>query len=89
MSGWVTFLFALDRFHEFKLRQFREAGAHEEQSARLRLAPKLAAEWLMIPLTRGINTLVIHLEDGGSAIGKLMLDVGDHYRDFVEVDAWD
>jgi hypothetical protein len=41
----------------------------------------------MIPLTRCINTLVIHLEQGDSGIGKVVLDVGRHFRDFVEVDA--
>jgi hypothetical protein len=56
-------------------------------SARQRLAPQLAAEWLVIPLTRCINTLVIHLELEDSAIGKVVLDVGHRFRDFVEVDA--
>jgi hypothetical protein len=86
LEGWVTFLFSLDRFHDSKLHQFQVTGPREE-SARQRLAPQLAAEWLMIPLTRCINTLVIHLEQGDLGIGKIVLNVGRHFKDFVEVDA--
>ncbi|MCY2968132.1 MAG: hypothetical protein NT069_31635 [Planctomycetota bacterium] len=85
LEGWITFLFSLDRFYDIKLHQFQEAHSDKQPSPHQNLAAQLAAEWLMIPLTRCINTSVIHLENGESGVGKRLLEVAAQFADFVEV----
>jgi hypothetical protein len=84
LEGWATFLYGLDTFYESKLRQLRGTGSGET-GAPERRAQVCAAEWLMIPLTRCINTLVIHLDRSDSVVGRLLLDTASRFGDFVEV----
>ena len=44
-----------------------------------------ANEWLMIPLTRCISTLVIQLTNRNSALSRILVSVADNHKDFVEV----
>jgi hypothetical protein len=85
LEGWITFLLSLDRFHEQKQESFRSSKSELPHSEQERLARLLADEWLMIPLTRCINTLVIHLESRDSFLGKLMISVASQCKDFVEL----
>ena len=87
MEGWTTACLALDRFYDFQLRNHRidqeqiraEMGllaSDLELAAVLRSrARQFAANWLMIPLTRSIDHLVIHLADEGSALANVLRQV--------------
>jgi hypothetical protein len=67
LEGWTVVNFALDRFYQHKLAHADAASEVEEQpTVRLRsdvtVARRFAARWVLIPLTRAMDTLVIQLD---------------------------
>lgn len=84
MEGWTTLCMALDQFYDFQLEHPRideaqvraglglfatDQALETEVEARARL---FALNWLMIPLTRSIDHLLIHLSDEESALGSVL-----------------
>ncbi|MGB3690923.1 MAG: hypothetical protein WBA02_16675 [Jannaschia helgolandensis] len=84
MEGWTTVCLALDAFFNFQLRHPRLNATELEASMRAEkgmffsqseFEEKLAQEarlfavnWLMIPLTRSIDHLVVHIADDSSEL---------------------
>ena len=84
LEGWVTVLWGLDDFFEYKTndwnsRQIAGAPADAERQAALH-----AARWLMIPLTRAIDTLVIQVGQRPSRVHTVLERVAQKCQDFVE-----
>jgi hypothetical protein len=85
LEGWAVFLWGLDDFFAYKLAEGKRAALlltnadDTERQAFLH-----AAQWLMIPLTRAIDTLVIQVGTQPSPLRTVLLDVADSCRDFVE-----
>jgi len=79
LEGWVTWCTNLDLQLAFREHIHREQGAETED------AIELAMKWLMIPMTRAIDTLVIHVHAPGSALGKALLRVTSHWPDHCRV----
>lgn len=84
MEGWTTLCMALDQFYDFQIQHPRideaqvradlglfvtDQALDAEVEARARL---FALNWLMIPLTRSIDHLLIHLSDEDSALGSAL-----------------
>ena len=84
MEGWTTLCMALDQFYDFQIQHPRideaqvradlglfvtDQALEAEVEARARL---FALNWLMIPLTRSIDHLLIHLSDEESALGSVL-----------------
>ena len=64
---------SLDKFYEYKVKQ---AIVSNSQSSELFFDEQAAKEtfaksWLMIPLTRAIDHLFIHIEDPNSYVGRI------------------
>lgn len=81
LEGWVVICLALDEFYEHKL---KNAEISEEARANLYFDEKESAiayakKWLMIPMTRAIDTLVIHVNDEDSFVGKSLRELSDRY----------
>ncbi len=77
LEGWVVMNFALDEFFEYK-RQFAEFSDAEEKDMffdKDEAASTFAKKWVMIPLTRAIDTLVIHISNPDSYFGELVIDL--------------
>ena len=88
MEGWTTLCLGLDVFFDFQVGHPRidvdqlEVAMREKEGllfSRERLDRELAREarlfainWLMIPLTRSIDHLVIHLSDEHSELGRIL-----------------
>ncbi|GAB5459321.1 MAG: DEAD/DEAH box helicase family protein [Henriciella sp.] len=99
MEGWTTVCLGLDAFFDFQIRhpridkeqlklelQNREgmfADTHFEEEYATR-AMAFAVNWLMIPLTRSIDHLVIHIADEQSRLGRILHSVSDKNRDAIE-----
>lgn len=82
LEGWTVVNFGLDLFYDYKLRQTVDETsgvAYDEALARNR-----AVRWLMIPLTRAMDTLVIHLHQAHSPVRDALQAVAQHHTDFVE-----
>ncbi len=75
----------LDEFWRRKYETFlgRDAGANDfvEPEAR---ASRAAWQWVMIALTRPIDTLVITLRDKESEVAKVIDAVARSHGDFIE-----
>lgn len=88
MEGWTTLCMALDRFYDDRLlhpeinrRQVEESlvadlglfSSVAEKAKRIANAERVnASNWLMIPLTRSMDHLVIHLTREESALGDVL-----------------
>lgn len=80
LEGWTVIACGFDEFYEYKKRTFREESEekdlfYEEEEA----AKEFAKRWLMIPLTRAIGTLVIHIKSEQSYIGKVFNELREEY----------
>src|SRR3954447_26862413 len=81
-----TINYELDALWEYKRGQWlAEAHAVDDlcQSAE-ELAQLHASRWLMIPLTRSIDTTVIHIGPKPSPLRDLLLNISVTRADFVE-----
>lgn len=89
LEGWTVINLGLD---DLFARRCEEAEAYftdpasAEQQATARL---LAAQWMMIPLTRAVDTLVITLSGAANGQGKplaqVLLKAAREFEDFCEV----
>ena len=94
LEGWKVALVGLDAFYEKKLQEAEREIRHEKRIATPEIAAEMdvsqmakisAAQWIMMILTRPIDTLIIHVEDEQSAFGQLLLEVAEMpgMRDYV------
>jgi hypothetical protein len=69
-------MFGLDEFYGRKLAQWSapvgEAGHALDPAAQSR---RFAARWLMIPVTRAMDTLVIQLQGSGSELAGILREM--------------
>lgn len=91
MEGWTTLCMGLDAFYSYTLANpnldidglrdnleadrglfFNETAFKERLNAEQRA---FALNWLMIPLTRSMDHLVIHLTDAESALGQVLQSI--------------
>lgn len=86
LEGWVVVNFGLDQFYEHKLKTYekpieQEAGILQGDSSPAHL---YAARWLLIPMTRAMDTLVIQISKEDSPVRTALLQTATEYSDFVE-----
>lgn len=86
LEGWVVVCFGLDEFFEHKRanaefgESLRQDLLFDEESAALEFAKR----WLMIPLTRAIDTLVIHVTDESSYVGEVLKELHRKYPQDIQ-----
>jgi hypothetical protein len=77
LEGWAVVAFGIDEFFDLKVRTAQVSETqrsdmfYEESAAALEYAKK----WIMIPLTRAIDTLVLHVKDETSYMGRILRDL--------------
>jgi len=86
LEGWVVVCFGLDEFFDYKrsnadISESAKADIFYEEEA---AAFDYAKRWLMIPLTRAIDTLVIHINSESSYIGGVLSELHRKYPHDVE-----
>jgi hypothetical protein len=86
LEGWMAFLFGLDQFYEYKCAEWRpdpdaEGALMHDPTA----AARYAARWLMIPLTRAMDTLVIELTEPDGPLQAVVRRAAADHRDFVQM----
>lgn len=80
LEGWVVVNFELDSFYDYKLAQLTQTAQTATDPAAIRLR---VARWLFIPLTRAMDTLVIHLTGRDSPLKTALQVAATHHQDFV------
>jgi hypothetical protein len=93
LEGWTVINLGLDEFFEYKVNEWRlrsvspsEPGAFENDS---QAASQYASRWMMIPLTRAMDTLVITITRRPSAVREALTHVAEACPDIVEWRAQD
>lgn len=100
MEGWTTLCLGLDSFYDFQIAHPRIDISKLETSIREKVGflfakklfeEKLARErqlfatnWLMIPFTRSIDHLVVHLADEQSELGRILRTVSTNHPGAIE-----
>ena len=84
LEGWTVVCMDFDKFVEEKDSEYVEG----EIDSLLLESPeehkkKYIYNWVMIPLTRAIDTLVITLNDCESDIGRMLKSIADENQDFI------
>lgn len=86
LEGWVVVCFGLDEFYEYKKSNAEISEAdksdifYEEDAA----AIEYAKRWLMIPLTRAIDTLVIHINTKSSYLGEALMELHKNHPQDIQ-----
>lgn len=85
LEGWVVINFGLDAFYEYKRLLWQPPanpapGVYADDPATAHL---FAARWVMIPMTRAIDTLVIQIGTKPSHIRDALAQAADACSDFV------
>jgi hypothetical protein len=86
LEGWTTINYDLDELWTYKARQW-DVEDHEHDpliETREEAMARHAARWVMIPLTRAIDTLVIGLGAAPGPLRGVLRRVTDRHPDFVE-----
>ncbi len=86
LEGWTTINYGLDELWEYKFRQwFTEDHQIDDLYQTAEEAAQIhASRWVMIPLTRSIDTLVINITGGPSFLKNALLSVHRQRGDFIE-----
>jgi hypothetical protein len=100
LEGWTTLCLGLDVFFDFQNNHPHVDAAKIESSLRDKEALLFSQEnfettlanekrmyavnWLMIPFTRSIDHLVVHLTDDKSELGEILKTVSDKYPGSIE-----
>jgi len=86
LEGWITINFGLDEFFAYKHRA--SLNSYNKNNATLlskkETAQRQAALWLMIPLTRAMDTLVLNVTKKDSELKTALKAVYDRFPDFIE-----
>jgi len=86
LEGWAVISYAIDDFFEYKYQQSLAAppDLSDMFDTKEELAAAYASQWVMIPLTRAMDTLVINMSNDKSAIKDAFAKIHEQRSDFVE-----
>lgn len=87
LEGWVVVNFGLDEFFDYKCSnaEFSEEEKSDMFFDHEESAIEYSKKWIMIPLTRAIDTLVLHVSDEASYIGRLLLELHEMHPESVQL----
>ena len=85
LEGWVTIALGLDDLYQYKRDTWQpppaEPGVLADDPEG---AHRHAARWLMIPLSRAVDTLVIQVQSGSSRVRDALAVAAEACADFVD-----
>ncbi|HEY0771869.1 MAG TPA: DNA/RNA helicase domain-containing protein [Sphingobacteriaceae bacterium] len=86
LEGWTVVSLGFDKLYDYKLRKYEPKAEEVGQLFfdREKAAHNFAATWLMIPLTRAIDTLVIQLSHEDHYVKDVLREVAKECGGIVE-----
>ena len=86
LEGWTVFNYAFDDFYDYKLNQWLLSPPDLDGlfDTKEDLAAVFAAQWVMIPITRAMDTLVINISIRPSRLKDVLKHIYECRNDFVE-----
>lgn len=85
LEGWICVNVAFDKFYEYKYETYKS-----EKKGQLDFMPDeikkelFVANWCLIPLTRAMDTIVLHIEDSNSYISKILKEIYNDCPEYIE-----
>lgn len=83
LEGWAVVAVGLDKFFERKLAQAQTII--QDVNYAQQAYKRFAANFLMIVLTRAMDTIVLQIDDENSTLGLITQKLAEDFRDFVEI----
>ncbi len=85
LEGWICVNIAFDNFYEHKLNVYKtpKDGQLDFKLPEDR-RKESGGRWLLIPLTRAIDTLVLQIENPNSHISKILMEIHDSNPEYIE-----
>lgn len=83
LEGWSVVCYMFDAMYENLFSKMIVSESYQGLDSNIDRKHK-AILWLLMPLTRPIDTLVITLQDPSSELGKSLKRLSDSYSDFIE-----
>lgn len=86
LEGWTVVNIGFDEFFDYKKRTYKPSPEAEQDMFfnAEQAAYAYVYHWLLIPLTRAIDTIVIHISSAQHPIGRILRAVADECSDVVE-----
>ena len=84
LEGWTVINLNLDDFFEYKQASWTTVYSDGLSEDAAMLAKRFAARWIMIPCTRAIDTLVLHVKSRDSELAKALRSAAARCCDFCE-----
>jgi hypothetical protein len=83
LEGWAVLNLGCDDFYAYKIASYRPS-ASDTEPLDSQEAARFAARWMMIPVTRAIDTLVFQITDPYSPVGEALHRVAEWLPDVLE-----
>ena len=85
LEGWICVNIAFDNFYEHKFNVYKtpKDGTQYFKSLEDRRKESIS-RLLLIPLTRAIDTLVLHIENPNSYISKILKEIHNNNPEYIE-----
>jgi hypothetical protein len=84
LEGWTVVTLALDEFWAMQKRASLADHRPDTMESLEEFARRSAARWLMIPLSRAMDTLVIQIDSAHGELGAALRRIADRMPDIVE-----
>lgn len=85
LEGWICVNIAFDKFYEYKCKTYKPEKKEQMDFMSDEVKKELfVAKWCLIPLTRAMDTIVIHIEDSNSHISKMLKEIYNGNQDYIE-----
>lgn len=75
LEGWMTVCLGFDSLWNEKLKEFEIEQNKNDLFVDELLINNLVAQWMLIPLTRAMDTLVIEIRSGDSKVGQALKNI--------------
>ncbi|MCK5493382.1 MAG: hypothetical protein KAJ14_09765, partial [Candidatus Omnitrophica bacterium] len=82
LEGWISVNLEFDKFYNYKLGTIRDHKGQLDLRTSEERRKDFAAKWLLIPLTRAIDTLVLNIIDPNSQISKILKEIAENNPEY-------
>lgn len=85
LEGWININLGFDQFYEYKINTFKNNSNSQLDFYSEDEKKKIyATRWLLIPLTRAIDTIVLQIENKNSYISNILRKIYEKNTEFIE-----
>jgi hypothetical protein len=84
LEGWVVVNLALDQFYDYKKSTFDKERFQDQLVSFEDAMQDYLRRWLMIPMTRAVDTLVIHISNKEHPVAGILKNIHTSYPGLVD-----